>query len=246
MSNSVFGALFIATCWVRTLIFYTLLAIWCLFWTTFASLFAPLMSYPNRFRVLMQVFCTVAVWMARIICGIRWEIRGREHLQRDAAVIISNHQSTWETFMIPLLTGPQTQVIKKELLSVPFFGWCFRLLRPIAIDRSNRKMAMQQLTQQGCDYLEQGVWVLIFPEGTRKPFEQPGKFSRGGSMLAAQAQVPVIPLSHNAGKYWPRDSWLRKPGTIVVEIGAPIDSQEKTVSELNKEVQTKVHEYIAP
>ncbi len=237
--------MFNALCWVRTLIFYCLLSLWCVLWTTTGALLSPLLSYPQRFRVLMQVFCFVTVWLARLICGIRWEIRGREHLQRDAAVIISNHQSTWETFMIPLLTGPQTQVIKKELLSVPFFGWCFRLLRPIAIDRGDRKGAMQQLAQQGCRYLAQGVWVLIFPEGTRKPFGAPGKFTRGGAMLAAQAEVPVIPLSHNAGKFWPRDSWLRKPGTIVIEIGAPIDSQAVTVSELNKQVQERVHLGIA-
>ena len=151
-------------------------------------------------------------------------------------MILANHQSTWETFFLSALFEPLSQVIKRELLYVPFFGWAMAMLKPIAIDRSNPKAALKQLAKQGHERLEQGAWLLIFPEGTRMPPGQLGKFSRGGASLAVNADLPVLPIVHNAGAFWPKQGWGKKPGTIQVVIGPVMHAEgtgPRAIAELN-------------
>ena len=152
-------------------------------------------------------------------------------------MILAKHQSTWETFFLSAYFQPLSQVLKKELLRVPFFGWAMAMLKPIAINRDNPKQALKQLASQGAERLEQNCWVLIFPEGTRIPVGNIGKFSRGGASLAANAGLPVLPIAHNAGMFWPKAGWAKKPGTIDVVIGQPMYAEgegPRAIAELNQ------------
>lgn len=159
-----------------------------------------------------------------LVCGVRFEVRGREHLPAGPCVILSKHQSQWETFFLQVLKPPAVTVLKKELVRVPFFGWGLRLLTPIAIDRNQPKQALRQIQEEGVQRLGEGKSVIIFPEGTRMNPGQSGKYARSGAELACRGGVPIVPVAHNAGYCWPTRKFLKYPGTITVVIGAPMDT----------------------
>jgi 1-acyl-sn-glycerol-3-phosphate acyltransferase len=221
---------------IRTVIFYLLLASTSFFWCTLSVFVAPFLPFRARYRFVNQTWCRCAVWLAKVVVGINYEIKGLENIPEQPCVILAKHQSTWETFFLSALFEPLSQVIKRELLYVPFFGWAMAMLKPIAIDRSNPKAALKQLAKQGHERLEQGAWVLVFPEGTRIPPGQIGKFGRGGASLAVNANLPVLTIAHNAGEFWPKDGWRKAPGTVQVVIG-PLMYAEGTgpraIAELN-------------
>lgn len=221
---------------VRTFVFYFLLAFSAFAWCLVSMVVAPFLSFRKRYRFVVQAWCRSAVWLARTIVGINYEVSGAENIPQQPCVILAKHQSTWETFFLSAYFEPLSQVLKRELLYVPFFGWAMALLRPIAIDRNNPKAALKQLAKQGDERLKQGVWVLIFPEGTRVPVGQIGKFSRGGTALAVNAGMPVLPVAHNAGEFWPRDGWAKRPGTIKVVFGPAMHAEgsgPRAIAELN-------------
>lgn len=221
---------------IRTILFYLLLSLSVTFWATFSALLAPLLPYRLRYRVVVQTWCRLAVWLAKVVAGLDYRIEGLEHIPSQPCVILSKHQSTWETLFLSGLFEPLTQVLKRELLWIPFFGWAMYLLKPIAIDRSKPKTALKQVAKQGAERLKQGNWLLIFPEGTRVPPGQIGKFSRGGAALAVEAHLPVLPIAHNAGEFWPKKGWAKHPGVIRVIIGPPLYAERhdaKAISELN-------------
>lgn len=166
------------------------------------------------------------LWWLRITCGLKFVVKGRENIPVGASVIMAKHQSAWETLALQQIFPPQVWVLKRELLRIPFFGWGLALLSPIAIDRAAAKEALNQLVQQGKSRLQQGFWVVIFPEGTRVPFGNRGKYRAGGAWLATQAQVPVVPVAHNAGAFWARNAFLKYPGTITVSIGQALHSTD--------------------
>lgn len=216
----------------RTIVFYLFLALWTISYPTLMLLVVGFIPFKKRHRVLVHVWSQVAVWLCRLICGVRWQVHGGESIPQQPCVIISNHQSTWETFFLQTLISPQVQVLKKELLSIPFFGWALHTTRPIAINRKDPRDAMQRVRKQGAASLALGVSVLIFPEGTRNPGGQLGKFSRGGAGLACSGGVPVLPIAHNAGDYWPNNRWIKKPGTIDVYIGDLIATENRGPAEV--------------
>ena len=218
---------------IRTILFYSAFALWTAFWSLLMVLCIYPFSTRNRHRLFIRTWAKVTVNLCRLICGISWQVKGREHIPDHPCVVISNHQSTWETFFLQTLLSPQTQVIKQELLQIPFFGWALKTTGPIAINRNNARRALEQVREQGKSALENGVWVLIFPEGTRTPSGSLGKFSRGGAGLAKTALVDVLPVAHNAGTYWPNKSWLKNPGTIQVEICPVISTEHLSVAEVN-------------
>ncbi|MCH2336191.1 MAG: 1-acyl-sn-glycerol-3-phosphate acyltransferase [Pseudomonadales bacterium] len=148
-------------------------------------------------------------------------------------VLLVKHQSTWEALFVQTLVHPQTTLIKKELLWIPFFGWAFALLRPIAIDRGRRHGALRQLIDQGCARLEEGTWVTLFPEGTRLATGQSAPMQRGGAALASASGTPVIVVAHNAGHCWPPHSFKKRAGTIQVRISSPISTKGKKSKEIN-------------
>ena len=152
-----------------------------------------------------------------------------------AYVAISNHQSEWETIYFQLLIQPQVVVLKQELLKIPFFGWALALLEPIALDRSKRRGALKQLLDQGKAKLSAGVPILIFPQGTRLPVGELGRWNKGGAMLAVSSEVPLVAIAHNAGRFWPGKGFIKHPGTVDVLISKPIETTERTVEEVHKD-----------
>lgn len=221
---------------LRTFLFYLLLSSSAFVWCTLSVFVAPLLPFRARYRFVIQSWCRCATWLAKVVVGIRYEITGLENIPQQPCVILAKHQSTWESFFLCGFFKPLSQVVKRELLYVPFFGWAMAMLKPIAIDRSNPKAALKQLAKLGHKRLGQGAWVLVFPEGTRIPPGQIGKFSRGGASLAVNAQLPVLPIAHNAGEFWPKRGWSKTPGTIQVVIGPLMYAQgtgPRAIAELN-------------
>lgn len=230
---------------LRIALFYLLLAVIAALWTLPALVLAPLLPYRWRFRLIINGWTRLAIGMARWILGIRYRVIGLENIPDQPGVVLANHQSTWETFFLQRLFVPQTQLLKRELLRIPFFGWVLALMKPIAIDRSNIRDSLNQLTRKGGQRLREGIWVLVFPEGTRMPPGQPVRFSRGGAALAVANQVPVIPVAHNAGECWPRSSWGKRPGVITVMIGPPLlptGSDSRAIGELNRAAEAWVNQ----
>ena len=225
---------------IRVFLFYLLLGTSSLLWCSLSFLVAPFLPFHKRYRFINVYWCRFAVLLAEVILGIRYKVIGAQNVPKEPCVILSNHQSTWETFFLSAYFQPLSQVLKRELLFVPFFGWAMAMLRPIAIDRDNPKEALRQVAKQGDELLKQGVWVLIFPEGTRVPHGQVGKFSRGGTALAVNAGLPVLPIAHNAGKFWPKAGWGKRSGTIEVVIGEPMYAEgagPRAIAELNDRAQ---------
>ncbi|KQT09749.1 lysophospholipid acyltransferase family protein [Ramlibacter sp. Leaf400] len=182
-----------------------------------------------------------AVHGARVICGVKWRVIGRENLPVGTtapAVLLVKHQSTMETFLMPvLMPHPLAYVFKRELLHVPFFGWAMARLDMIHIDRSQRAQAFNKVVEQGKRLLAQGIWIIMFPEGTRIPRGQKGTYKSGGTRLAVETGAPVIPVAVTSAKCWPRKSFLKHPGVVDVSIGKPIPSQGRQPEELMREVE---------
>lgn len=181
------------------------------------------------------------IFWAKITCGIRYAVVGKENIPTKNVIIFSNHQSMWETIFFQVLFPEQCWVLKKELLTIPFFGWGLALLDPIAIDRKHFN-SVKALIQQGKERLEKGRWVIIFPEGTRVAPNKEHRYSRSGAALAEATGYPILPIAHNAGLYWPRGFFIKKPGIIRIVIGPIIASKGKTASELNAGVEQWIRE----
>jgi len=216
--------------------------IFAIFQTTLTIVFSvvALFSFPfsvhTRYR-LITGYNHLVIWLARWVLGIRYVVQGAENLPLQPAIILAKHQSAWETVAFLLLFPPVSPVIKQELLKVPFFGWAFRMLSPIAIDRGAGREALKQIVAQGKQKLAQGFWVLVFPEGTRVAPGEKGKYGIGGSWLAAETGTPIVPVAHNAGEVWPKNAFIKRPGTITVSIGPVIDSRGKGAAELTRAVE---------
>ncbi|MCS5594745.1 MAG: 1-acyl-sn-glycerol-3-phosphate acyltransferase [Porticoccaceae bacterium] len=172
-------------------------------------------------------------WL-RVTCDIKVRITGRENIPPGPCVILCNHQSSWESYYLQWLLQPVSFVLKRELLWIPVFGWSLALLRPIAIKRSNPASAIRHIFKQGALMLEEGVKVVIYPEGTRMPPGALGKFKTGGAALAARAGVPVIPVSHNAGEHWTLHGFLKYPGIVRLNIGPALSTSNNSAREVTE------------
>ncbi len=214
---------------IRAFLFYLVMISATVVHSTLCLIFVSWLPFRIRFKLVSSVNHLFIGWL-RLVCGVRYELVGKENLPQDRPyVLLVNHQSEWETIYLQLLIQPISTVLKKELLRIPFFGWALALLRPIAIDRSQRTGAIKQLLKQGKERLAEGVPVVIFPQGTRVPAGQLGKFNKGGAMLACSAKVPVVPMVHNAGEHWPSARFAKIPGLIRIEIGEPILTEGRSV-----------------
>ncbi len=222
--------------YIRSAIYQLGFALGLIIGGTFSLLIAPVIPYPQRYNFVTAINYFV-LWWAKVTCGVKVEIEGREYLTASRPyVLVANHQSDWETFILQLLVKPSCTILKKELLKIPFFGWGLALIKPIAIDRSQRSAALKQILKQGKARLADGIPVLIFPQGTRVPVGEMGRFNKGAAMLACAAKVPVVTFAHNGGEYWPSKSWLRKPGTIHVKIRPPIATEGRSVDEVQADI----------
>jgi len=199
-----------------------------------------------RFKFITG-WCWINLAAARLICGIRHRVLGRENIPpRDAPhIVMSKHSSTWETLALNFLFPPLAFVAKKELLSIPFFGWAFTLASPITIDRKAGKDAMQQIAEQGRERLEQGFWIVVYPEGTRIRAGTRARYKTGGARLAIALGVPIVPVAHNAGYLWPKGVLGKRPGTVTVSIGPPIRPEGKNMQRLTNEVETWIEDEVA-
>lgn len=202
-------------------------------WATLSMLIAWALPLKGRYDFIIGCWTRAVLWWLQATCGIRVEIRGPARIPAQPCIVFVKHQSTWETLWVQTLVSPQATLIKRELLRIPFWGWAFALVRPIAIDRGNPRNALRQFVDQGRDRLARGMYVTLFPEGTRVRPGAIGKFYRGGAAVAAATGTPVVVVAHNAGACWPPRKFLKHPGTIAVEISEPFDTKGKKSSEIN-------------
>ena len=203
--------------------------------TIIAFLALPL--NPVTRNVLISGWARSMIWWLRVTCGIRHEVSGLEHLPKTPSIILSKHQSAWETLAFQAIFPTQVYVLKRELLWIPIFGWGLAMSSPIAIDRSAGREALKKLVSKGEHRLQQGLWVVIFPEGTRKAPGEKGKYQIGGAWLATHTKTQVVPVAHNAGRFWPKNSFIKKPGVIHLHIGKPIAATGMKADALNQQVE---------
>jgi 1-acyl-sn-glycerol-3-phosphate acyltransferase len=197
-----------------------------------------------RFRFI-HWWCYEMLWGARLICGIRHRVVGLENAPPRPCVVMSKHSSTWETLALNTLFFPNSYVAKKELLSLPFFGWAFALASPITIDRKAGHDSMQQMARQGRARVAEGFSIIVYPEGTRIPAGKRGRYKTGGVRLAKELGIPILPVAHNAGYLWPKGTFGKKPGTITISIGEPIDPAGRDVQALSNEVENWIENEVS-
>jgi 1-acyl-sn-glycerol-3-phosphate acyltransferase len=187
--------------------------------------------------VVARLYTTVMLVWIEWSLGIRHEVAGWENVPKTPAVIMSKHQSAWETLYLESRFPPQCWIIKKELLWLPFVGWGLMAIRCIAIDRSSGHAARDQIVEQGAQRLKEGLWVTIFPEGTRVPPGKRGRYGIGGAMLATRTGTQILPIAHNAGDFWGRYAFKKRAGVVKVVIGVPIQTEGRDVLSVNREVE---------
>jgi 1-acyl-sn-glycerol-3-phosphate acyltransferase len=201
---------------------------------------------PHRLQfAIARTWARQLLFVLRILCGLTYEVEGAQNIPAGNHIVMSNHTSAWETVAHFLLFPAQVWVLKRELLWLPLIGWGIRLLRPIAINRGAGHRAVGQVIDQGQQRLNAGLWVVIFPEGTRVIPGQPKKYGISGALLAIESGRFVVPVSHNAGEFWPRRGFLKKPGTVRVRIGRPIDPRGLDARALNDAVREAIESGLA-
>ena len=220
---------------IRSFLFAIILAIVTIPYALFGILifWAPPMT---RHR-LITTWVPIMMWVIRHVLGIRYRVIGRENLPATASVVLSKHQSAWETIALQQILPPLCYVLKRELLRVPFFGWGLASIPGIAIDRAAGKDAMSQVVEQGRARLKEGLWVVVFPEGTRVAPGTTRRYKPGGAILAKRAGVPVVPVAHNAGEFWKRNAFIKRPGEIVVSIGPVITVKGEKAEAVNERAE---------
>jgi 1-acyl-sn-glycerol-3-phosphate acyltransferase len=227
----------------RSLLFTTyMMASACVFGAVMALGFW--LPYPAQFAIA-RTWARILLWVLERLCGLKYVVEGRERIPSGNHIVMSNHTSAWETVAQFLIFPPQVWVLKRELLWIPFVGWGLKLLRPIAINRGEGHRAVNQVVDQGKARLADGLWIIIFPEGTRVVAGETRRFGVSGAMLAVASGRSLVPLSHNAGTFWARRGFLKKPGTIRVVIGEPIAPAGKNPRELNEEVKQAIEAGLA-
>jgi 1-acyl-sn-glycerol-3-phosphate acyltransferase len=194
---------------------------------------------PHRKRcALARSWGTVLLWLVDKLCGLTYRVSGIENLPSGAHIAMWKHSSSWETFAQAVIFPAQSWVLKREIMWIPLVGWATHFMRPIAIDRGSGVSAMKRVLAQGKDRLDNGLWVMIFPEGTRVGVNETRKYGISGAWLATHAGCKIVPVAHNAGRFWPRRGWVKKAGTIQVVIGPPIETTGRDPRSINSEVQT--------
>jgi len=223
---------------IRSTLFFIGMLITTIVIAGFISITGWFMPYRMRCQ-LSNVWGGTNLWLLRVLCNLKYEIKGQENLPQGGTVILSKHQSAWETMALRHILPPeQAWVLKRELLWVPFFGWALALVEPIAINRKAGTKSVKQVIRQGLEQLEKGRNVILFPEGTRVAPGTRKKYSVGGALLAHKAGVPVVPIAHNAGSFWRRRGIKKYPGTIQLIVGEPITTENKSTAEINAAVET--------
>ena len=203
--------------------------------TLIAFLALPLS--PVTRNHLISGWARSMIWWLRITCNITHKISGLDNLPNTPSIILSKHQSAWETLAFQAIFPTQCYVMKRNLLWIPIFGWGLALSSPIAIDRSAGREALKKLVEKGKHRLKSGLWIVIFPEGTRKIPGERGKYHIGGAWLATHTNTPIVPVAHNAGEFWGKNSFIKKPGVIQLHIGQVIETAGLKTDVVNNQVE---------
>ena len=223
--------------WICSILFTGLFFVDSLFFGFVIVLFGWL-PFRQLYR-FARAWASTNFWLLKILCGLDWTIESAERIPREGAhVTMWKHTSTWETLAQMIVFPPQAWVLKRQILWIPLVGWATWLLKCIAIDRGAGHRAVNQVLDLGRERLAAGIWVLIFPEGTRMAPGETRKYGMSGALLASQAGVKLVPVAHDAGDYWPRRGLVKRPGVVRVVIGPPIESAGRDPRQLNAEVQS--------
>ncbi len=220
---------------LRSILFYLGLGAATLIFVPLSLILFPLpISY--RFRVIAK-WAVFNLWWLKLTCKLHHEVEGLENIPDDVAIIMCKHQSAWETLALQQIFPPQVWVVKRELLWIPIYGWGLAAMQPIVIDRKFGIRSLHQLVNVGCQRLAQGLWVVVFPEGSRVAPGERMKYHPGGGMLAEKSRYPIIPVAHNSGYFWPKNSLKKWPGCIQMVIGPAIETTGKSASEITQKVE---------
>lgn len=207
----------------------------------FVQPFCLLFPFHIRYMILTR-WGRFIIWWLRLTCHLDYRVEGAENIPAGPAVVLAKHQSAWETIALQRILPPQTWVLKRELLWIPFFGWGLALLNAVAIDRGAGRKALKQVVEKGTERLKQGIWIIVFPEGTRVAPGTKGNYNIGGAMLAQKSGYPVLPVAHNAGEYWPKQGFLKYPGTITVAIGPVIETSGIKPGDINARAESWIED----
>jgi len=221
--------------YVRALVFYVGVFALTIPFSLLALLLIPLPAVTRSRWV--SGWAHAVMWWLKVTCNLRYEVTGRAHIPANPSIILAKHQSAWETIALQTIFPPQVWVLKRELLMIPFFGWALWAVGSIPIDRSSGREALKKLVNHGKNRLKRGLWVVIFPEGTRTAPGARGKYHIGGAWLASHTETTVVPVAHNAGRYWRKNSILKYPGVIQVVIGPPLETAGLKPDAVNKQVE---------
>ena len=207
-----------------------------------ACLIGPFIGLEKRLK-LFALWPKFTNWYLHLTCGIKVNVIGQENLPSSPCVIVSNHQGQWETFSMQYLFHPVCTLLKRELLYIPLWGWAMKMLHPIAINRGKPKEAIVQTLEEGSERLKKGLYVLLFPEGTRVKAGRVGKYARSGFELAKRNNVKILPLCHNSGDCWPAHKFIKKTGTINLYIGEPffVEDSKQSAEEVQQWVERKLN-----
>lgn len=231
--------------WLRSLVYTGLMF---LITAVFGVIVLVTMLLPLKFEqryVIPQVWGRLLTWLAGVICGLNYTIEGRENLPSRPFISLWKHSSAWETMAQMFVVPPAAWLLKREVIWIPIVGWAVRMYKPIAINRKAGHSAVNQVVTQGRERLASGMGVVVYPEGTRVAVGQTRKYGISGALLACETGTPVVPIAHNSGYFWRRRSLLKKPGTIRVVIGPPIDPTGLTPREVNERAQQWIESKIA-
>lgn len=217
--------------YLRSIAFLVLAAVSVLPYALWVLLAAPL---PHRVRyAAVRGWVDLNLWLLRWICGLRYEVLGAENMPERNSVVYLKHSSALETLIEVQVFPAQTWVLKRELKWIPFFGWALALVKPIAINRGARGSAVRQVLAQGRERIAEGLWVMIFPEGTRMAPGKTRRYGLSGALLAIETGRDVVPVAHNAADFWGRRTILKRPGTVRFVIGPPVRTAGRTPAEVN-------------
>ena len=221
---------------IGSLIFTVFLFAWTFFYAIFFVIACSMLPFRKRF-ILARVWGLVLLWALKVTCRLDYRIEGAENVPSGNHIALWKHSSSWETIAMAMVFPRQVWVLKRELLWIPAVGWGIRQLHAIAIDRKSGHSAVRQVVDQGKQRLQEGDWIIIFPEGTRTPAGQTRKYGVSGALLASETGCLIVPVAHDAGSYWPRRGLLKQPGVIRVVIGPPIPARDRNPREINRDAQ---------
>lgn len=229
---------------LRSVLFTLLMSLSVLVWSIVVIAGRLVGGYPTAYS-LVVAWIRGMFRLMKLLCGLDYRVEGTEHIPERNAVALLKHSSAYETLVQFLLFPRQCWVVKRELLWAPFLGWAVWSVRPIAINRSAGRAAIAEVLSKGKARLEAGDWVMVFPEGTRVPPGETRRYGLSGVLLAQEAGRLIVPVAHDAGDYWPRRGWVKRPGTVTFRIGAPIDPAGREPREVNEQVQTWIESQVA-